>query len=148
MAAPSRVPRWTRRRGRARCGDVPAGAALTLMAFCRRAWKPSAGTRDAVHGVPDGAVARLGVVCIFRLPGSSICCGNRRLPLPKVHPANITRHGPRDADLAGLRELQRGDPPQRVVEGRRAWRRLVHQGIRWRRRGGAVTLAWSALPPR
>jgi uncharacterized protein (DUF58 family) len=53
-----------------------------------------------------------------------------------------------DADLAGLREYQRGDPPQRV-----AWK-AVARGAGWYSKefdgaggGGPVTLAWSALPP-
>ncbi len=52
-----------------------------------------------------------------------------------------------DADLAGLREFQRGDPPQRV-----AWK-AVARGAGWFTKefdgaggGGPVTLAWSALP--
>ena len=53
-----------------------------------------------------------------------------------------------DADLAGLREFQRGDPPQRV-----AWK-AVARGAGWYSKefdgaggGGPVTLAWAALPP-
>jgi uncharacterized protein (DUF58 family) len=49
--------------------------------------------------------------------------------------------------LAGLREFQRGDPPQRV-----AWK-AVARGAGWFTKefegaggGGPVTLAWAALP--
>lgn len=52
-----------------------------------------------------------------------------------------------DADLSGLREFQRGDPPQRV-----AWK-AVARGAGWYSKefdgaggGGPVTLAWAALP--
>ncbi len=53
-----------------------------------------------------------------------------------------------DADLAGLREYQRGDPPQRV-----AWK-AVARGAGWYTKsfegaggGGPVVLDWHALPP-
>jgi uncharacterized protein (DUF58 family) len=52
-----------------------------------------------------------------------------------------------DADLAGLREFQRGDPPQRV-----AWK-AVARGAGWFSKefdgaggGGPVALSWDALP--
>ena len=52
-----------------------------------------------------------------------------------------------DADLAGLREFQRGDPPQRV-----AWK-AVARGAGWYTKefdgaggGGPVMLAWAAVP--
>jgi uncharacterized protein (DUF58 family) len=52
-----------------------------------------------------------------------------------------------DADLAGLREFQRGDPPQRV-----AWK-AVARGAGWFSKefdgaggGGPVALTWDALP--
>ncbi|MFO1323404.1 MAG: DUF58 domain-containing protein [Burkholderiales bacterium] len=52
-----------------------------------------------------------------------------------------------DADLAGLREFQRGDPPQRI-----AWK-AVARGAGWYSKefdgaggGGPVTLAWALLP--
>jgi len=52
-----------------------------------------------------------------------------------------------DADLAGLRDYQRGDPPQRV-----AWK-AVARGAGWYSKafegsgGGPVMLDWRALPP-
>ncbi len=52
-----------------------------------------------------------------------------------------------DADLAGLREFQRGDPPQRV-----AWK-AVARGAGWYSKefdgaggGGPVSLSWNTLP--
>jgi uncharacterized protein (DUF58 family) len=52
-----------------------------------------------------------------------------------------------DADLAGLREFQRGDPPQRV-----AWK-AVARGMGWYSKefdgaggGGPLALMWDALP--
>ncbi|MCC7328109.1 MAG: DUF58 domain-containing protein [Burkholderiales bacterium] len=71
-------------------------------------------------------------------------------PLPRGHggtdPAALGRSD--NADLAGLREFQRGDPPQRV-----AWK-AVARGAGWYSKefdgaggGGPVTLAWSDLPP-
>lgn len=71
-------------------------------------------------------------------------------PLPHAHGgADPLAHGASDdADLAGLREFQRGDPPQRV-----AWK-AVARGAGWYSKefdgaggGGPVTLAWSGLPP-
>jgi uncharacterized protein (DUF58 family) len=70
-------------------------------------------------------------------------------PLPKGSSGPDTTATGRneDADLAGLREFQRGDPPQRV-----AWK-AVARGAGWFTKefdgaggGGAVTLAWSELP--
>ncbi len=53
-----------------------------------------------------------------------------------------------DADLAGLRRYQPGDPPQRI-----AWK-SVARGAGWHTKqfeggggGGRVTLDWSSLPP-
>ncbi len=53
-----------------------------------------------------------------------------------------------DADLAGLREFQQGDPPQRV-----AWK-AVARGAGWYSKefdgaggGGPLVLSWDALPP-
>lgn len=70
-------------------------------------------------------------------------------PLPHgVGGADALVQGPSDdADLSGLREFQRGDPPQRV-----AWK-AVARGAGWYSKefdggggGGRITLAWGALP--
>ncbi len=53
-----------------------------------------------------------------------------------------------DSDLAGLREFQRGDPPQRV-----AWK-AVARGAGWYSKefegaggGGPIALSWQVMPP-
>ena len=70
-------------------------------------------------------------------------------PLPRGHGGAdpLAQGSSDDADLAGLREFQRGDPPQRV-----AWK-AVARGAGWYSKefdgaggGGPVALAWSALP--
>lgn len=70
-------------------------------------------------------------------------------PLPHGHGGAdpLAQGSSDDADLAGLREFQRGDPPQRV-----AWK-AVARGAGWYSKefdgaggGGPVTLAWSELP--
>jgi uncharacterized protein (DUF58 family) len=69
-------------------------------------------------------------------------------PLPHGHGGDPLMQGPSDdADLAGLRAFQQGDPPQRV-----AWK-AVARGAGWYTKefdgaggGGPVTLTWSALP--
>ena len=70
-------------------------------------------------------------------------------PLPPGavgHDANATARGD-DADLAGLRDYQPGDPMQRI-----AWK-AVARGAGWHTKqfegaggGGPVELAWQALP--
>lgn len=71
-------------------------------------------------------------------------------PLPRgVGGADPLAQGPSDdADLAGLREFQQGDPPQRV-----AWK-AVARGAGWFTKefdgaggGGPVALSWDAMPP-
>jgi uncharacterized protein (DUF58 family) len=71
-------------------------------------------------------------------------------PLPRGHAgADPLSQGASDeADLAGLREYQRGDPPQRV-----AWK-AVARGAGWYSKefdgaggGGPVALSFSSLPP-
>lgn len=70
-------------------------------------------------------------------------------PLPRGHGGAdpLAQGASDDADLAGLREFQRGDPPQRV-----AWK-AVARGAGWFSKefdgaggGGPVALAWDALP--
>ena len=71
-------------------------------------------------------------------------------PLPAGHGGtNAEAHGRGDdADLAGLREYQRGDPPQRI-----AWK-AVARGAGWFSKefdgagdGGPLMLSWTSLPP-
>jgi uncharacterized protein (DUF58 family) len=77
-------------------------------------------------------------------------------PAPEVSPPplpvgpggvdNVSRGKGEDADLAGLRDYQRGDPPQRV-----AWK-AVARGAGWYSKafegagGGPILLDWRALP--
>lgn len=70
-------------------------------------------------------------------------------PLPRGHSGAdpLSQGASDDADLAGLREFQRGDPPQRV-----AWK-AVARGAGWFSKefdgaggGGPVALSWDALP--
>jgi uncharacterized protein (DUF58 family) len=70
-------------------------------------------------------------------------------PLPRGHGGAdpLAEGRSDDADLAGLREFQRGDPPQRV-----AWK-AVARGAGWFSKefdgaggGGPVALDWTALP--
>lgn len=70
-------------------------------------------------------------------------------PMPAGHGGNESlAHGRSDnADLAGLREFQQGDPPQRV-----AWK-AVARGAGWYSKefdgaggGGPIALAWDTLP--
>ncbi|MFO1313410.1 MAG: DUF58 domain-containing protein [Burkholderiales bacterium] len=70
-------------------------------------------------------------------------------PLPRGHGGAdpLAQGTSDDADLAGLREFQRGDPPQRV-----AWK-AVARGAGWFSKefdgaggGGPIALAWSDLP--
>jgi uncharacterized protein (DUF58 family) len=110
----------------------------------RTAW-----TRDAVVAASARAVARLGV--------RAFPADRRRLIQPEAHPPPLpsgaqgidphaTGRGD-DADLAGLREYQRGDPLQRV-----AWK-AVARGAGWFSKsfegtggGGPITLDWSRMP--
>ena len=70
-------------------------------------------------------------------------------PLPRGRAGSeaVVRDAGGDDDLAGLREYQRGDPPQRV-----AWK-AVARGAGWYSKafegaggGGPVALEWTALP--
>jgi len=70
-------------------------------------------------------------------------------PLPRGHGGAdpLAQGASDDADLAGLREFQRGDPPQRV-----AWK-AVARGAGWFSKefdgaggGGPLALMWDALP--
>jgi uncharacterized protein (DUF58 family) len=69
------------------------------------------------------------------------------LPLGPGGGDTLTQGRGEDADLAGLRDYQRGDPPQRV-----AWK-AVARGAGWYSKafegagGGPVVLDWRMLPP-
>jgi len=132
-------------------GDVPAGATLTLTLdvaaplrgnvalgrvtllsdFPLGLWRGWAYVHFPIHGIAYPAV-EIGAP-----------------PLPRSYGGADALAAGRgdDNDLAGLREFQRGDPPQRV-----AWK-AVARGAGWYTKefegaggGGPVALAWNDLP--
>jgi len=132
-------------------GDVPAGAALTLTLdvaapvrgnvalgrvtllsdFPLGLWRGWAYVHFPSHGIAYPAV-EIGVPPLPRSSGGA--------------DALMAGRGDEN-DLAGLREFQRGDPPQRV-----AWK-AVARGAGWYTKefegsgsGGPVALAWNDLP--
>jgi uncharacterized protein (DUF58 family) len=132
-------------------GDVPAGTALTVKL---ETLAPKRG-RQPLGRVTLSSVFPMGLwrgwaYVHFPLAGivyPAVEIGAPPLPHGMSGP-DATAVGRReDADLAGLREFQRGDPPQRV-----AWK-AVARGAGWFTKefegvggGGALTLSWSALP--
>ena len=133
-------------------GDVPAGAALTLNL---EVLAPARG-RQPLGRVTLSSVYPMGLwrgwaYVHFPLAGivyPAVEIGAPPLP-PGLSGQDALAAGRRseDAELAGLREFQRGDPPQRV-----AWK-AVARGAGWFTKefdgvggGGPVTLAWNALP--
>ena len=132
-------------------GDVPAGAALTLKldVLASERGNHSLG-RVTLSTVFPMALWRGWAYVHFPLAGivyPAAEIGAPPLPKGTSGPDATAIGRNEDADLAGLREFQRGDPPQRV-----AWK-AVARGAGWFTKefdgaggGGAVTLAWSALP--
>ena len=133
-------------------GDVPAGAALTVTLDVEAA----ARGRQPLGRVTLSSVYPMGLwrgwaYVHFPLAGMVYPAAEIGAPpLPHGAAGTDTLAAGRsdDADLAGLREFQRGDPPQRV-----AWK-AVARGAGWFTKefdgvggGGAVTLAWAELPP-
>jgi uncharacterized protein (DUF58 family) len=133
-------------------GDVPAGAALTLNleALAPARGRQPLGRVTLSSSYPMG-LWRGWAYVHFPLAGivyPAVEIGAPPLPsgLSGQDALATGRHS-EDADLAGLREFQRGDPPQRV-----AWK-AVARGAGWFTKefdggggGGPVTLAWTALP--
>ena len=132
-------------------GDVPAGAALTLNL---EALAPARG-RQPLGRVTLSSAYPMGLwrgwaYVHFPLAGivyPAVEIGAPPLPSGISGQDALATGRSEDADLAGLREFQRGDPPQRV-----AWK-AVARGAGWFTKefegvggGGPVTLAWSALP--
>ncbi|MEO8755435.1 MAG: DUF58 domain-containing protein, partial [Casimicrobiaceae bacterium] len=132
-------------------GEIPAGSALTVtldVAAPRRGRVPLGRvtlTSDYPFGLWRGwAYVHFPLAGIV-FPAAEIGAP----PLPRgAGGADPTAQGAGDdADLAGLREFQRGDSPQRI-----AWK-AVARGAGWFTKefdgaggGGPVLLAWSALP--
>ena len=131
--------------------DVPAGTALsvTLHRTAERRGRMSLGRVTLSSDYPVG-LWRAWAYVHFPLEGIVYPAPE---PSPPPLPAGSQGHhavpaaGSEDADLAGLRDYQTGDPLQRV-----AWK-SVARGAGWHTKqfegaggGGPVTLAWDALP--
>lgn len=132
-------------------GDVSAGAALTVTLEVEA---PARG-RQPLGRVTLSSAFPLGLwrgwaYVHFPLAGivyPAVEIGAPPLPHGSSGPDGLAAGRSDDADLAGLREFQRGDPPQRV-----AWK-AVARGAGWFTKefdgiggGGPVTLAWASLP--
>ncbi len=133
-------------------GDVPAGTALTVSLDVPA---PTRG-RQPLGRVTLSSIFPLGLwrgwaYVHFPLAGMvypEVEIGAPPLPRGAAGADAFAGGRSEDADLAGLREFQRGDPPQRV-----AWK-AVARGAGWYTKefdgiggGGPVTLAWAGLPP-
>jgi uncharacterized protein (DUF58 family) len=131
-------------------GDVPAGAALTVTLDVEA---PARG-RQPLGRVTLSSAFPLGLwrgwaYIHFPLAGivyPAVEIGAPPLPHGASGPDALAVGRSEDADLTGLREFQRGDPPQRV-----AWK-AVARGAGWFTKefdgvggGGPVTLAWAAV---
>ncbi len=133
-------------------GDIPAGSALTvaLDVPAPRRGRIALGRVTLTSDHPFG-LWRGWAYVHFPLAGIVYPAAEVGAPpLPRGHGGAdpLAPGASDDADLAGLREYQRGDPPQRV-----AWK-AVARGQGWYSKefdgaggGGPVTLAWSALSP-
>ncbi|MCK7500965.1 MAG: DUF58 domain-containing protein [Comamonadaceae bacterium] len=154
----SSSPRTARRRGRRRRRSTPVPA-TSIEADAPRRGRVRARPRHRLVGLSARPVARLGRTCTSPLEGIAYPApepGRRRCRRERTRTMPATRRSGRgDAELAGLREYQRGDPLQRVAwKAVRARRRLVHEGVRRRRRRrrtGVARLrdaAAIAAPPR
>ena len=132
-------------------GDVPAGAALTVkldVLALARGRQPLG--RVTLSSVFPMGLWRGWAYVHFPLAGivyPAVEIGAPPLPQGTSGPDTTAAGRREDADLAGLREFQRGDPPQRV-----AWK-AVARGAGWFTKefdgvggGGALTLSWAALP--
>jgi uncharacterized protein (DUF58 family) len=133
-------------------GDVPAGAALTLNL---EALAPVRG-RQPLGRVTLSSDYPMGLWrgwAYVHFPLSGIVYPAVEIGAPPLPSGQSGRDAlapgrrSEDADLAGLREFQRGDPPQRV-----AWK-AVARGAGWFTKefdgvggGGPVELDWNALP--
>ncbi len=132
-------------------GDIPAGAALTVTLSLpapkrgRLALGRVTLTSDFPFGLWRGwAYVHFPLTGIV-FPAAEI--GAPPLPRDQGGTDPLVAGRADDADLAGLREFQRGDPPQRV-----AWK-AVARGAGWFSKefdgaggGGPVALSWAGLP--
>lgn len=132
-------------------GEIPAGSALTvtLDVPAPRRGRIALGRVTLASDYPFG-LWRGWAYVHFPLAGIVYPAAEIGAPpLPRGHGGAdpLAPGSSDDADLAGLREYQRGDPPQRV-----AWK-AVARGRGWYTKefdgaggGGPVMLAWTALP--
>jgi uncharacterized protein (DUF58 family) len=132
-------------------GDVPAGAALTLKldASAPKRGRLPLGRVTLSSDFPMG-LWRGWAYVHFPLAGivyPAVEIGAPPLPHGMSGPDATAAGRSEDADLTGLREFQRGDPPQRV-----AWK-AVARGAGWFTKefdgaggGGPVMLSWTELP--
>lgn len=132
-------------------GDVPAGAALTITldALAPMRGRRPLGRVTLSSAFPMG-LWRGWAYVHFPLEGivyPAVEIGAPPLPSGASGADALGAGRSDDADLAGLREFQRGDPPQRV-----AWK-AVARGAGWFTKefdgvggGGPVTLSWTSLP--
>ena len=132
-------------------GDVPAGAALTvrLNASAPQRGRLPLGRVTLSSDFPLG-LWRGWAYVHFPLAGivyPAVEIGAPPLPHGMSGPDATAAGRSADADLAGLREFQHGDPPQRI-----AWK-AVARGAGWFTKefdgagaGGPVMLSWNALP--
>ena len=128
-------------------GNVPAGAALTItldVLATVRGHLPLG--RVTLSSIFPMGLWRGWAYVNFPLPAVEI--GAPPLPQGPSGPDASVAGRSEDADLAGLRAFQAGDPPQRV-----AWK-AVARGAGWFTKefdgaggGGVVTLSWAALSP-
>ena len=130
-------------------GDIDAGAALTvsLDVPAPRRGRVALGRVTLTSDYPFGLWRGWAYV---HFPLTGIVYPAPEIgapPLPRGHGGAdpLAQGSSDDADLAGLREYQRGDPPQRV-----AWK-AVARGRGWYTKefdgaggGGPVTIAWQA----
>ncbi len=132
-------------------GDIAAGAALTLTldVHALRRGRIALGRATLSSNYPCG-LWRCWAYVHFPLEGLVYPAAEIGAPpLPRGYGGAdpLAQGMSDDADLAGLREYQRGDPPQRV-----AWK-AVARGAGWYSKefdgaggGGPVALSWNALP--
>lgn len=137
--------------GAAATGSVAAGTALTftLAVPAPTRGRLALGRVTLSSGFPLG-LWRAWAYVHFPLAGLVFPAAEMNpppLPAGRAGHDSLVHGAGDEADLAGLREYQRGDPPQRV-----AWK-AVARGAGWFSKefdaaggGGAVTLAWAALP--
>ena len=151
-AARSQIALLARDSARA-VGDVAAGAALTRDARWRRRRRAAASRSAASRCRPTfrSDCGAAGPTSIFRSTGIVFPAprsARRRCRAATAAPDPLRPGASDDADLAGLARVPaRRSAAARRVEGGRARRRVVHQGVRRRAAAAARSCStWDALP--